>query len=288
AMMGINDLDVPDGAEDGALRRAFLSLRITKVARYAGALWQVWRKPSGPAMAAQFEGEVRAKESRLLARIRTDASDERAQAELGTLYLSEGRRALARRFLDRALVLDPQDQAARLARAALYRREGRAQHFAAALQTAAAVDPQHPDAQREVAAEYLRFFDSDGITALTERILVFYREDDATYRRLEEAYLRVAERCTRAGRLEEAEALLRLARALPPGGYDEIYFGRRAFLAQMRGDRQGFEQNLERAEELHSGDRHAMTTRNYRELARMLHEVGIPLVAVQYPLRKTD
>ena len=291
AMMGINDLDVPGGgpAEDGVFRRAVLSLRIAKVARYAAALWQAWRrKSSGPAMEAHFEDEVRAKEGRLLARIRTDPSDERAHAELGTLYLSAGRRALARRFLDRALVLAPQDQAAGLALAALYRREDRAKHYTAALQMAAAVDPAHPDAQREVAAEYLSFFESDGLTAVTERILVFYRQDDATYRLLEEAYLRVAERCTRDGRLEEADALLRLARAVPVGGYDEIYFGRRAFLAQMLGDRQGFEQNLERAEVLHAGDPRAMTARNYRELARILHEVGIPLVAVQYPLRKTD
>ena len=291
AMMGINDLDGPRGApaEDGVLRRALLSLRIVKVARYAGALWQAWRrKPGGPAMAAQFEDEVRAKEGRLLARIRADASDGRAHAELGTLYLSAGRRALARRSLDRALVLDPQDQAARLALAALYRREARTQHFTAALEAAAAADPAHPDAQREVAGEYLRFFDSDGVAAATERLLVFYRQDDATYRILKEGYLRVAERCTRDGRLDEAEALLRMAHAVPAGGYDEIYFGRRAFLAQMLGDRQGFEQNLERAEELRAADQHAMTARNYRELARILREVGIPLVAVQYPLRRTD
>jgi len=291
AMMGINDLDVPGGApaEDGVLRRALSSLRIAKVVRYAGALWDARRREApAAAMAAQFEDEVRAKEGRLLARIRADTSDERAHAELGTLYLSAGRRALARRFLDRALVLDPQDQAARLALAALYRREGRAEHFVAALQVTAAIDPAHPDAQREVAAAYLRFFESDGFAAATERILVFYRQDDATYRILKEAYLGVAERCTRDGRLEEAEALLRLAHAVPAGGYDDIYFGRRAFLAQMMGDRQGFEQNLERAEELHAVDQHAMTARNYRELARMLHELGIPLVAVQYPLRRTE
>src|SRR5262249_34442654 len=48
AMMGINDLDVPGGesAEEGGLRGTLLSLRITKVARYAGALWQAWRSRS--------------------------------------------------------------------------------------------------------------------------------------------------------------------------------------------------------------------------------------------------
>src|SRR5262249_53311962 len=189
------DLDVQGGesAEEGGLRGTLLSLRIAKVARYAGALWQAWRsRSSGPELAARFEEEVRAKEGRLLARIRADASDERAHAELGTLFLSAGRPALARRFLDRALVLDPRDQAARLALAALYRLEGRAGHFRATLE-AAAVDPAHPEVQREVAAEYLRFFESNGVAAATERLLVFYRQDDGTYRILEEGYLRVAE-----------------------------------------------------------------------------------------------
>src|SRR5207244_12065137 len=115
-----------------------------------------WRRErSGSAGVTQFEEEARGKENRLLARIGADPSDERAHAELGTLYLSQGRRALARRILDAAATLDPHDQAVRLGLAAVPRREGEALHFNAALEAGAAVDPAHATAQREVAADYL-------------------------------------------------------------------------------------------------------------------------------------
>src|SRR5712691_1423595 len=81
AMMGINDPRGRAGAEDGLLWHTLVSLRISKVARYAWGLGRAWRRErSGPAGVTQFEEEARGKENRLLARIGADPSDERAHA----------------------------------------------------------------------------------------------------------------------------------------------------------------------------------------------------------------
>lgn len=106
---------------------------------------------------------------------------------------------------------------------------------------------------------------------------------DPTFREVEYLLYLGVERDVRENRLSDAERALAFVAVLP-GRHEERYQTHAALLAQARGDTAGFETHLRRAQE--AGPQiTAMTAHNYQTLRALLHEHGIPLVAVQYPLR---
>ena len=98
------------------------------------------------------------------------------------------------------------------------------------------------------------------------------------------------ESADRDRRLDDAEALLHRGRTLPGEPSEDLYYGQLALVAQARGDQRAFEERLGRARTLRAlrEEPSTPTARNYRELRQLLRERGIPLVAVQYPMRSVD
>jgi len=289
AMIGINDVAGASAPEHTATRQVLASTRVYKLARFAWGLTR-GRYAIPPPPTPRFEAEVEAKERRLRARVAASASDEGAVVELGTLYLARGRLEDARRLLEQARTLDPRSELALLGLAIVEQRRGDAQLSDEAIDAAATATGVGAAAQREVAREYLRFFESETATHLTTLLFGSIPSDDQASRMLKTAYFHAAERCTRERRLDDAEALLHRGRTLPGEPSEDLYYGQLALVAQARGDQRAFEERLGRARTLRAlrEEPSTPTARNYRELRQLLRERGIPLVAVQYPMRSVD
>jgi len=89
------------------------------------------------------------------------------------------------------------------------------------------------------------------------------------------------------GRLDDAERELQTFHPRTPA--ERAYLLRTlGSLARMRGDQASAEDYLRRADALASDDLSERTRRSYLEMLRLLEASGIPLVAVQYPVRRVE
>lgn len=112
--------------------------------------------------------------------------------------------------------------------------------------------------------------------------------DDARVRTtLHGIYFGLSDRRATAARWEEAEDLLRRAIALDPTAAPPAH-DRLARIRRARGDEAGARAHERTARTLRTSEYNPATRRNYLELVRILERHGIPLVAVQYPLRSVS
>jgi tetratricopeptide (TPR) repeat protein len=274
AMMGVNDPPAPD--DGSALGRALRGLRVAKLAAYIA---------NGLSRRATGEDETAAAgTARLAAATAAHPDDAAAQVALGEQLMQVGRPADARAPLERALALRLDDARAAIALGHVLFRLGDPDRADAVLAASADAAPADTTRQWHIGLAYLSGRRDDRAEAVLLRALAA-RPDPALSKLLEAAYYDRASRAIADGRLDDAQAALDRAAALPSMQLPEIWHARRAFLARARGDHATFDAEMVLGAEATARAPHGMTHRNYQELRRLARNAGARVVAVQYPLR---
>ena len=195
----------------------------------------------------------RGTEEALARRVRDNPHDAAAWLELGLVQMGAHEHAEAEATLRHAIALDPTAQTPRVALVQLYWFSDR------------------PEDARRAAEELV----DAGLA------------NDAVRDWLRHAPATLATWYAQHGRLDDAERELQTFHPRTPA--ERAYLLRTlGSLARMRGDQASAEDYLRRADALASDDLSERTRRSYLEMLRLLEASGIPLVAVQYPVRSVE
>jgi len=195
----------------------------------------------------------RGTEEALARRVRDNPHDAAAWLELGLVQMGAHEHAEAEATLRHAIALDPTAQTPRVALVQLYWFSDR------------------PEDARRAAEELV----DAGLA------------NDAVRDWLRHAPATLATWYAQHGRLDDAERELQTFHPRTPA--ERAYLLRTlGSLARMRGDQASAEDYLRRADALASDDLSERTRRSYLEMLRLLEASGIPLVAVQYPVRSIE
>ncbi|TMA46342.1 MAG: hypothetical protein E6J81_11040 [Deltaproteobacteria bacterium] len=195
----------------------------------------------------------RGTEEALARRVRDNPHDAAAWLELGLVQMGAHEHAEAEATLRHAIALDPTAQTPRVALVQLYWFSDR------------------PEDARRAAEELV----DAGLA------------NDAVRDWLRHAPATLATWYAQHGRLDDAERELQTFHPRTPA--ERAYLLRTlGSLARMRGDQASAEDYLRRADALASDDLSERTRRSYLEMLRLLEASGIPLVAVQYPVRRVE
>jgi len=216
----------------------------------------------------------RGTEEVLARRVRDNPHDATALFELGKLRAARHELALAEVALRSAVTADPQNQRAWLELGLVQMGAHEHAEAEATLQHTIALDPtaQIP----RVALVQLYWFSDrpEDARRAAEELVDAGLANDAVRDWLHNAPLTLATWHAQHGRLDDAER--------------ELQSFRLGSLARMRGDQASAEDYLRRADALASDDLSERTRRSYLEMLRLLEASGIPLVAVQYPVRRVE
>jgi tetratricopeptide (TPR) repeat protein len=274
AMMGVND--PADDQLGPPWLEALRSLRVVKLAAWIGD--GLHRRFGGP---PDTPATVTA---RATATAEARPRDAEAQAALAEALLVQSRTADARVAAERALALRPDDARLRLLRARTVLAAGEREQAIALLDALAAEAPDDPARQRAVAIELIIGGQLD-----RARALLAVHPNTYAYEFLEAGYYQRAAAATAAGRPDDAERILdETERTLPAIRLPHLLHKERAFIARARGDQSTFEAELATVQRLTLERGSSMTRRNFAALHRIVREMGVPLVAVQYPLRPVE
>src|SRR5207249_3899840 len=203
--------------------------------------------------------------------------------------VTDGQRltALAEVALRSAVIADPQNQGAWLELGLV--QMGAHEHAEAetTLRHAIALDPaaQTP----RVALVQLYWFSDrpEDARRTAEELVDAGLANDAVRDWLRHAPATLATWYAQHGRLDDAERELQTFHPRTPA--ERAYLLRTlGSLARMRGDQAAAEDYLRRADALASDGLPERTRRSYLEMLRLLEASGIPLVAVQYPVRSVE
>jgi lysophospholipase L1-like esterase len=274
AMMGVND--PPDEALGPTWKQAVRSLRVAKlVAWIADGLGRRFaRPPETPA----------ARVARTSAAATAHPNDADVQAELAEALLAQQRAADARAAAERALAIRPGDTRLRLLHARTLYAAGEPARAVALLDAIAAESPADGRLQVAVATEHML-----GGNLEKARALLAVHPDAFASELLEAGYYQRAAAALAAGRPDDAARILdETERALPTIRLGYLLHQHRAFVARARGDEATFQAELATVQRLLAARGSSTTRRNFAALHRLLRDMGVPLVAVQYPLRPLD
>ena len=280
AMMGINDPADADVTGGQRLTAFVEALRTYKLLRW---IWLGTRAR----LASWRRAADRGTEEALARRVRDNPHDATALIELGKLRAARHELALAEVALRSAVTADPQNQRAWLELGLVQMGAHEHAEAEATLQHTIALDPtaQIP----RVALVQLYWFSDrpEDARRAAEELVDAGLANDAVRDWLHNAPLTLATWHAQHGRLGDAERELQSFRPRTPA--ERAYLLRTlGSLARMRGDQASAEDYLRRADALASDDLSERTRRSYLEMLRLLEASGIPLVAVQYPVRSVE
>ena len=277
AMMGFNDYYL---AEAGTRSAPFLrSLRIYKLLTM---VWHSLHNGVGLPSDRRAETSVEESENVLLDRLRANPRDVDALEGLARRKPRES--AAGETMLREVLAAQPDDARVHFEAAHLYLTWRRLDEAKAALQTAIRLAPEWKNPKHELALLYVSTDQSADAYRLIRGILDAGQGDGNTWASLRN----IIDSDLNHGRIEEAKAKLDEAFALLPSSADETranLLGLRGRILRTRGDEAGADAVFREAETIRSGLVRTRTERNYLEAVRILAARGIPLVAVQYPVR---
>ena len=186
---------------------------------------------------------------------------------------------MAEAWLRRALEAQPHLTAASFTLGRILWKQDRCPEAIAVLQPALELDPDDPSAWQDLGACSQRMGDEKLAERALQRALVLAPDDKRTWVCLVDFY-------ERAGRHEAVAALAERALAEQPDAPHII--GRFALYFHRTGHPDEARRFYELAHAAQRGSFHPITRDNYLEMLRILDEAGIPLVAVQYPMRSLE
>jgi len=279
AMMGFNDYYAAEADRVGVpLLRSLRIYKLLRMALHAARGDTFLASPATVTSVAESEDV-------LWDRLRANPRD------LDALEALAGRRtmrpAAAEAMLQAVLAAQPDDAHAHFAVARLHQGWGERDEAKAALQNAIRLAPQWKDPKQNLAILLSVSGQETEAYRLIREVVAAGQGDAKTWM------------CLRAmisddldkGRIEEAKAKLDDAFALLPADADETrahLLEIQGRLLRMLGDEAGADTVFRRAEAVRGRLVRTRTERNYLEVVRVLAARGIPLIAVQYPVRPLE
>ncbi len=178
-----------------------------------------------------------------------------------------------------ALAVDPDyaDGYAQLGR--FYDWRGRNRDAEKMCRRAVEIDPEHELAWAELGDIFKSRGQKDQAIKMYQKALEIDPLNNIAFRILSVWYLE-------EGNYEKLEALCRGILEIDPR--NDVALGITAVCRQARGEEDSAKEYFARANELRAGTFNPKVAENHRKAQKMAREKGIPLVCVQYPMRKVD
>jgi len=232
------------------------------------------------------EGNPAAAEKCLIRAGRTTSPDPEKFIRLAHFYRQKlGNLARAEEMYLKTIEIDPDREKAyletegRSGLAFIYIDQGRDRQAEDALKRVIEINPRNPIAYAELGRLYDRHGRTSDAVPMYEKAFQLDPANNTAIDRLVFHY-------RRQGRFQELEKTCR--KMISNDSHPDKAYAALALSYESQGKKQLAEKCLEKAEELRTKFYNPTLARNYRKLREIVSEKGIPLVCVQYPIRKVE